>query len=164
MIFMILNAVILKSNAFMKFIDSELDHLTDAEIQERLQHFWKYVKINICHLVLKNNNIFDSQSNSDTNAVHLLKLFQKIDCFCLKLKHHISVIISKNVLKKIILFFQIIQIKFFSHIDFLQLCFDHDTHISYLTKKSCLKTTENYFSSDEKWWIIDLYFDCQFLF
>ena len=150
MIFMILNVMILRSNALMKFIDSELDHLINAEIQERLQHFWKYVKIDICHLVSENSNTLDFWSNSDTNIVCLLKLFQKIDCFCLKSEHHISVIISENILKKIILFFQTTQIKFFNHINFFQLHFDHDTHISYLIEKNHLKTTENYFLSDEK--------------
>ena len=150
MIFAAFNAVILRLNALMKFINSELDHLINAEIQKRLQYFQEYVKINICHFVSENNNTLDFQSNSDTNIICLLKLFQKIDCFHLKSEHHISVIISENVLKKIILFSQIIQIKLLSCINFFWFYFDHDTHISYLTEKNHLKTAENYFLSDEK--------------
>ena len=147
---MTFNMMILKSNVLMKFMNSKLDYLTDAEIQERLQHFQEYIKINICHFISENNNILDFQLNSDINIICLLKLFQKIDCFCLKSEHHISVIISENILKKIILFFQIIQIKLLSCINFFWFCFDHDTHILYLTEKSHLKMTKNYFLSDEK--------------
>lgn len=69
---------------------------------ERAAWYRERPKIDLRHFKFENDRTHDVRTVNSKNVNNLVQIFKLKDCFRLKSKHYVSVLISKNFLKEIL--------------------------------------------------------------
>lgn len=138
----------------MKSSRNKLDHVINRITQNRLWHFWEYVKIEIHYLVCNDHRLLSTRSLNLNNIARLVNIFKIQWCSNLELEYCVVVVINEKAFTQTLFRLKMTQMTFFSLINSSKLEFNQEIQLQCLYDKHCFLVTEKY---EKHMWLIKLY-------